>query len=51
MISVGASSVNLTFMVDDAHAHEVIVRLHRVCFEDQGCDQDTNENQPAEVLV
>jgi len=51
MISVGASSVNLTFMVDDAHAHEVIARLHRVCFEDQGCDQDSNENQEAEVLV
>jgi len=51
MISVGASSVNLTFMVDDAHAHEVIARLHRVCFEDQGCNQDSNENQEAEVLV
>ena len=33
MISVGASSVNLTFMVDAAHACEVIRRLHRVCFE------------------
>src|SRR5207245_295738 len=33
MISVGASSVNLTFMVDAAHASEVIRRLHRVCFE------------------
>jgi aspartate kinase len=51
MISVGASSVNLTFMVDDARANEVISRLHRVCFEDQGCDQDSNENQIAEVLV
>jgi aspartate kinase len=34
MISVGASSVNLTFMVDDAHAAEAIMRLHRVCFEE-----------------
>ncbi len=33
MISVGASSVNLTFMVDEAYAREVIIRLHRVCFE------------------
>jgi aspartate kinase len=35
MISVGASSVNLTFMVDEARAQEAITRLHRVCFEDQ----------------
>ena len=34
MISVGASSVNLTFMVDDARARETIVRLHRAYFED-----------------
>lgn len=33
MISVGASSVNLTFMVDGVHVCEVIRRLHRVCFE------------------
>ena len=33
MISVGASSVNLTFMVDEAQATEAINRLHRVCFE------------------
>jgi aspartate kinase len=51
MISVGASSVNLTFMVDDAHAHEVITRLHRVCFEDQGCDQGSQKSLGAEVLV
>ena len=47
MISVGASSVNLTFMVDEAHAHEVITRLHRACFEDQTCDQTLE----SEVLV
>ena len=34
MISVGASSVNLTFMVDEAHAAETIRRLHLVCFEE-----------------
>ena len=34
MISVGASSVNLTFMVDEARAAEAITRLHRVCFEE-----------------
>ncbi|HEY6229293.1 MAG TPA: aspartate kinase, partial [Verrucomicrobiae bacterium] len=35
MISVGASSVNLTFMVDAAHAEEAITRLHRICFESE----------------
>jgi aspartate kinase len=35
MISVGASSVNLTFMVDGAQAAEAITRLHRICFEEE----------------
>ena len=35
MISVGASSVNLTFMVDEVRAEEAIQRLHRVCFEEE----------------
>ena len=35
MISFGASSVNLTFMVDEAQAADAINRLHRVCFEAQ----------------
>ncbi len=34
MISVGASSVNLTFMVEESRATEAIKRLHYVCFED-----------------
>lgn len=33
MISVGASSVNLTFMVEESRTVEAINRLHRVCFE------------------
>jgi len=33
MISVGASSINLTFMVDETEAHDAIVRLHWACFE------------------
>jgi aspartate kinase len=33
MISFGASSVNLTFMVDEANAETAITRLHRACFE------------------
>jgi len=45
MISVGASSVNLTFMVDQANAVETITRLHRVCFE------NATDVQRAEVLV
>jgi len=40
MISVGASSVNLTFMVDEAHAADAIVRLHEVCFERAESDVD-----------
>ena len=44
MISVGASSVNLTFMVDEAHAAEAITRLHQVCFEeDAGGDPTVRE--------
>lgn len=33
MISVGASSVNLTFMVDEAHAAKAIAALHKFFFE------------------
>src|SRR6185369_17010040 len=33
MISVGASSVNLTFLVEESRAVDAINRLHRVCFE------------------
>ena len=35
MISLGASSINLTFMVDEEDAREAITRLHRACFETQ----------------
>jgi aspartate kinase len=42
MISVGASSVNLTFMVDEEHAAEAITRLHRVCFEDSADAQSAS---------
>jgi aspartate kinase len=38
MISFGASSVNLTFLVDEEHAHEAITRLHRACFETEAPD-------------
>jgi aspartate kinase len=38
MISVGASSVNLTLMVDEARAAEAIQRLHQVCFETSTSD-------------
>jgi aspartate kinase len=43
MISVGASSVNLTFMVDEPHAIEAITRMHRVCFEDRELNQTSVE--------
>jgi aspartate kinase len=42
MISVGASSVNLTFMVDESQAAEAIRRLHRACFESEGVISVTN---------
>ena len=51
MISVGASSVNLTFMVDDDHANEVIARLHQVCFEDKNCAPASRESETTEVLA
>ena len=44
MISVGASSINLTFMVDEPRALEAIRRLHRVFFEAE------KSNEPAEIL-
>src|SRR2546421_348768 len=46
MISVGASSVNLTFMVDEPHAVEAITRLHRVCFE-QSIESETRSREEA----
>ncbi|HVF27135.1 MAG TPA: lysine-sensitive aspartokinase 3 [Pyrinomonadaceae bacterium] len=36
LISLGASSINLTFVVDEARAHETVQRLHRVFFEREG---------------
>jgi hypothetical protein len=45
MISVGASTINLTFMVDEDQAREAIIRLHRVCFEAE------DEDSVAELLA
>jgi aspartate kinase len=39
MISVGASSVNLTFMVEESRATETIKRLHYVCFESEAAQR------------
>jgi aspartate kinase len=33
LVSLGASSINLTFAVDEPHASEVVMRLHRAFFE------------------
>jgi aspartate kinase len=49
MISVGASTINLTFMVDEDQAREAIIRLHRVCFEAE--DEDHAELLAEEVGV
>ena len=45
MISVGASSINLTFMVDEAQARDAIIRLHRACFETEA------GNEPAQLIA
>jgi len=50
MISVGASSVNLTFMVEESRATEAIKRLHYVCFEGES-DRRSVENDIAEEVV
>ena len=50
MISVGASSVNLTFMVDESQALDAIRRLHFVCFERQD-DADTQAEMMAREVV
>jgi len=49
MISVGASSVNLTFMVEEARAIEAIKRLHYVCFETSEASNSQAEPAVAEV--
>jgi aspartate kinase len=49
MISVGASSVNLTFMVNEDHAREAITRLHRVCFEDRASEDQMD--RPAQTVL
>ena len=48
MISVGASSVNLTLMVDEAHAAKAIARLHQIFFETTGgsIDDEMTEVRP-----
>ena len=50
MISFGSSSVNLTFMVDEAHAHEAIKRLHWECFE-VGASEDRVDRVVEDVGV
>jgi aspartate kinase len=50
MISVGASSVNLTFMVDEAQALDAIRRLHFVCFE-RGDNADVRVEMMAREVV
>ena len=48
MISVGASSVNLTLMVDEAYAAKAIARLHQIFFETTGgsIDDEMTEVRP-----
>lgn len=39
LVSLGASSINLTFAVDEADAVETVMRLHRRFFEDEAGEQ------------
>jgi aspartate kinase len=48
MISVGASSVNLTFMVEEEDAARAIKRLHQACFE---VDVDRPVDHAEEVMA
>ena len=51
MISVGASSVNLTFMVEESRAPEAIKRLHYVCFEARELAGNRDERLAEEVTA
>ena len=46
LVSLGASSINLTFAVDEPHARQAVARLHRAFFE-QECEQ---EDAPIELV-
>jgi aspartate kinase len=35
LISQGASSINLTFIIEEAHLHEAVTRLHAAFFESE----------------
>ncbi|MBD0373101.1 MAG: lysine-sensitive aspartokinase 3 [Pyrinomonadaceae bacterium] len=39
LVSLGASSINLTFAVDEPHVREVVRRLHRAFFEQESEDE------------
>ncbi len=51
MISVGASSVNLTFMVDEDAAVDAIRRLHYVCFEGQAAERSVKIDIAEEAIA
>jgi aspartate kinase len=51
MISVGASSVNLTFMVEESRAIEAIKRLHYVCFEGEAAQRSMKADIPEEAIA
>lgn len=52
MISLGASSINLTFMVDEVHTREALTRLHRACFETEtAATKATAQNLVREEVV
>ena len=48
LISLGASSINLTFVVDEAHACEAVRRLHRAYFE---LEEEEPEEKGAPALA
>ena len=47
LISLGASSVNLTFVVDGEHVHEAVRRLHRAFFDEAENERETEGESSA----
>jgi len=47
LISQGASSINLTFAIDEAHIREAVTRLHEALFERENDPMPTNNAQAA----
>jgi aspartate kinase len=45
LVSLGASSINLTFAVDEPHVREVVSRLHQTFFEQETQEEEGEEKE------